>query len=274
MWDNVLPENRPEMIEREKELKTNDEYWGVMYESGSPVMRLENSERSALAVISQIMQIHDKSGKFTLRVVEEMLGENRNLGETGAGRIAVEGLGELKEHYEKRLRDLEETYRIAQEESNKKLQDRTTDLQTQSQKMRDEIDKLEERLSQKSDELIDKQMEFQATLREQMQQGEVRVRRLEKKLEEDQNRTKKIQAEANRESENTERTVRFVRNIGNAIAFVSPVLPLSQSFRFGIGAYGLAVSHLADNVVESEFLAGLRARRDMPAAPVDDGIDI
>lgn len=115
MWD-ITPLDLAE--EREKELITEEAFWGRLIEHGCAVMRQNKKRESAAQIIRKVLN----QEPVTLLVQEEMA-EGAALHETAAGTVLTAQLDEQKARYEEEMKRLEKRYE---------------DLQRQMKEMEDE----------------------------------------------------------------------------------------------------------------------------------------
>ncbi|KAI4915331.1 hypothetical protein J4E85_010456 [Alternaria conjuncta] len=113
MWDMASPNAA---IERERELQEQPQYWKRMIDYGSCVMRHDKGKSSALEIIKYLMK---RKKPVTLDIQHEMVDQNLELVDTGAGGALASSVEGLIKHYERKLKELEQELREAHAQSNK-----------------------------------------------------------------------------------------------------------------------------------------------------------
>jgi hypothetical protein len=83
-------------IARERELLSNDEFWGVLYKRGSRAFRLANNLESSLDVVRYILRLHQK---VTLDIQDEIVNRHCEIDETAAAHeLNAEIIRERQKH--------------------------------------------------------------------------------------------------------------------------------------------------------------------------------
>jgi len=113
MWDMASPNAA---IERERELKEQSQLWKRMIDHGSCVFRHDKGKSSALKIIKYLMK---RKKPVTLDIQREMVDQNLELVDTGAGGALATSVETLIKHYEKKLKELEQDLKEARAQSNK-----------------------------------------------------------------------------------------------------------------------------------------------------------
>lgn len=113
MWDMAL-ENAA--IEREKELKQQPQLWKRMIDHGSCVYRHDRGEASALEIINYLIK---RWKPVTLDIQREMVDQNLDLVDTGAGSALASTVDELIQHYEGKLEKVEQDLMEARDRNNR-----------------------------------------------------------------------------------------------------------------------------------------------------------
>ncbi|KAJ9616856.1 hypothetical protein H2200_000576 [Cladophialophora chaetospira] len=112
---------------REKELKTNPEFWADMLTRGSKVFRHYNTLSTARAIIRHLLEIRTEADKGTfLSISEEMVVHKRRLDQTGAGNILLDALEKQRIKFEEEIArvqaELEKAINRQNEEQRKMLE--------------------------------------------------------------------------------------------------------------------------------------------------------
>ncbi|KAF2102744.1 hypothetical protein NA57DRAFT_7635, partial [Rhizodiscina lignyota] len=130
-WDSV---EKAMGESREKELRTDPDFWGRMIRRGSRIDRFTD-RTSALKIVASLV----KKNSVTLNIQRELVEEQKTLVDTSAGRVVNEELLRLEEKYKK------ENEKI-QKEMEQALRDRDDELQEilseQRRKMEDELERV------------------------------------------------------------------------------------------------------------------------------------
>ncbi|KAI4644074.1 uncharacterized protein J4E78_009657 [Alternaria triticimaculans] len=113
MWDMASPNAA---IDRERELKEQPQLWKRMIDHGSCVFRHDKGKSSALKIIKYLMK---RKKPVTLDIQREMVDQNLELVDTGAGGALASSVETLIKHYEKKLKELEQDLKEARAQSNK-----------------------------------------------------------------------------------------------------------------------------------------------------------
>ena len=138
----VLATNRWDCLEREDvgvqrqtELKENHTYWKYMCQHGSQVTRFKGTAESALEIIRLVVN----NTPVPLKIQHEMVNENKQLAETGAGRLVEAEIGNLCRKHEETVAAIREEMELA---LHKKDQEMQRLLRNASEHWEGEIDKL------------------------------------------------------------------------------------------------------------------------------------
>ena len=101
-------------IMRERDLCSDEGFWGLMIKSASMVRRFDNTEASARSLVEELLQTGSKS--FTPKLQREVVEEGKNLSQTGAGAVIDETLArQARDHKEDMKSLLEEQERARKE---------------------------------------------------------------------------------------------------------------------------------------------------------------
>jgi hypothetical protein len=102
MWDMT---SEKAAIDREKELKQQPLLWKRMIDHGSQVYRHDKDKISATSIIKYLVE---RKAPVTLDIQVEMVDQNLQLQQTGAGNELSSSLEKLIEYYEKKLQELDQ----------------------------------------------------------------------------------------------------------------------------------------------------------------------
>lgn len=112
MWDQV---DRRSAKEREEQLKREPQLWKKMIDHGSKVYRHDNEKRSATKIIDYLIA---RKRPVTLDIQREMVDQEKDLVDTGAGSELASNVELLIKNYERKLKNLERELREAREKHN------------------------------------------------------------------------------------------------------------------------------------------------------------
>lgn len=132
MWGNVDPRIGEE---RERELATNDKLFRPVLEKGARLLRHDNTEASAHAVLRNLIN----NQAATLAIQHEIVEERKDLAHTAAGAELTRLLKEQVERYDEEVRKLREELELAthaKDEARKELQE-------EMERKREEIERIQ-----------------------------------------------------------------------------------------------------------------------------------
>lgn len=105
MWQELHnAEGQATGQEREAELRSKDAFWGAMDKAGSRTFRHSGRKESAEEVIQWFLQFRHK---VVLNIQRELVDDEMTLDRTEAGRFLQETSAQVKERYEKEIRQLQ-----------------------------------------------------------------------------------------------------------------------------------------------------------------------
>ena len=90
-WDVVHDQELA--TRREDELKTNDDFWGLMIKHGSSVQRHTGDRDLAMRILETLVH---RDARITLDIQAEMVDQGKELSETSAGKMINQLLAEYK----------------------------------------------------------------------------------------------------------------------------------------------------------------------------------
>ncbi|KAI6155640.1 P-loop containing nucleoside triphosphate hydrolase protein, partial [Pisolithus tinctorius] len=132
MWGNVDPRIGEE---RERELATNDKLFRPVLEKGARLLRHDNTEASAHAVLRNLIN----NQAATLAIQHEIVEERKDLAHTAAGAELTRLLKEQVERYDEEVRKLRGELELAthaKDEARKELQE-------EMERKREEIERIQ-----------------------------------------------------------------------------------------------------------------------------------
>ena len=102
MWKNL---NGPNLsydtgVAREKELTSRKDWWGLMCERGSSVVRHDGTKECALEMIEDLIQRRAQGGPVLLEIQKEMVDDKKSLEDTAAGQEVEKELTLAKKKFE------------------------------------------------------------------------------------------------------------------------------------------------------------------------------
>lgn len=162
MWDI---EKRDIAERREKELKETTKYWGNMITKGSRVLRHDNMQQSALALVDSFVK---EDSKIILGIQKEMVNDQKPLDKTEAGQDIKSMLDEQHASLRTEIHTVESDLREA--------------LRAKDEELAQVMSELRLEHKQALQQVLDNQQRLQATMQ---QLHETKSAELEAKLEEE-----------------------------------------------------------------------------------------
>lgn len=137
MWSNL---NGPNLsfdtgVAREKELLSRKDWWGLMSDRGSFVIRHDGSKDCAMKIIDNLIE-RRAQGPVTLDIQKEMIDDKKSLEDTAAGQEVEKEITLAKKKFEEQISELQESYDDALKERDEQL----------AQVLKDQSDELEKKL--------------------------------------------------------------------------------------------------------------------------------
>lgn len=127
---------------KEQELMTKKEFWQGMIEKGAKTARFEDSQKSALDIISHLIP----KAPVVLKIQHELVDEAKDLIDTAAGATVDEELVKLQAAYDKQLKDVQEEMTAALQDRDEEMQAILAEERLRFQKLRDEARRAQDSL--------------------------------------------------------------------------------------------------------------------------------
>ncbi|OQO14982.1 hypothetical protein B0A48_00364 [Cryoendolithus antarcticus] len=100
MWERV---REPDGVERERQLKTKQEFWGYMIDNGSQLHRHKNTQDSALQLIGSLVSRQAHKAKVVLDIQTEIVDHGKSLSDTAAGQAVDNAVAQERNKIAKEL---------------------------------------------------------------------------------------------------------------------------------------------------------------------------
>lgn len=110
MWDTVSLEQG---ANREDELLSKNNFWGQMKDAGSMVRRYDNTEKGAIAMVTELLNLPP----IVLKIQDEIAVQKKQLIDTQAGQSINEALMELSKKHDADLAEIKQDLVQALKES-------------------------------------------------------------------------------------------------------------------------------------------------------------
>lgn len=140
MWDFTAKQAGED---REQRLKSEPQLWKTFVDLGSRVMRQDRDKVSAMEIVEYLIE---RKKPLTLDIQREMVDEEKELLETGAGSELATAWEKLIQTYENKVKELElqlkdtfDTFNKRDEERQRLLEERLKEYQEKINKNQDEI---------------------------------------------------------------------------------------------------------------------------------------
>lgn len=120
MW-NVLEQsgvNFDSGVQREKELRGNDNFWGSMEKGGSRIVRHSGDLQSALSIVSLLV---DRKSPVVLDIQRQMIDEGKSLDQTVAGKFVQKELLDARKRHERDIADYQQSMDDALKEKDENM---------------------------------------------------------------------------------------------------------------------------------------------------------
>lgn len=192
MWDKV-PLREAE--DREQQLVSTRNFWGLMVSKGSTVYRHDNTVESAVQIIKQLSR---DDNTVTLDLQNQMVNQNQTLKETAAGRELESEMIKERQKWAAELKDaqeqIKEAIRLRDKESEQALQELKHDYITRMQRLELDHKRLQvdtERLRnariERLEEALEEQNKAHANNLEKLHQENVKLQKANEKIVERSN---------------------------------------------------------------------------------------
>ena len=201
--------------EREKELVTNDEFWGQMVKKESQMVRLGRDKDSALSVISLIKQ----DDKILLQAQKELVLENKSRDETAAAVLVNEEAKKLERERQRKLakeRDQAERQLKAKEAEKARKAKEERDILAAKVKEQERINR--ERQEQRERREKEMQVQRQKAKEEAAKAERERVAKEKARIKEQEDAQRRRQEAAARQA--AQRRAQYYRNF--RCAYITP----------------------------------------------------
>ncbi|KAK6430255.1 hypothetical protein LTR95_013595, partial [Oleoguttula sp. CCFEE 5521] len=100
MWERV---HEPDGVERERQLKAKQEFWGYMIDNGSQLHRHQNTQDSALQLIGSLVSRQAHKAKVVLDIQAEIVDHGKSLSDTAAGQAVDNAVAQERNKIAKEL---------------------------------------------------------------------------------------------------------------------------------------------------------------------------
>ncbi|KJZ70208.1 hypothetical protein HIM_10394 [Hirsutella minnesotensis 3608] len=179
---------------REKELRTNPDFWGSMVENGAKMARLQNTRTSGLELLEKMAQ----QGKFVLDVQDEVVNQGKSVDETEVLREQMAQAEELRRTLKaQRLMEeerLQQQLRRQESARQKQLrrewreieQRRAAEQRAEKQRQAEERRRAEEQIRREEEELRQELERQERRRREQAAELQRRAKAEEKRRQEEE----------------------------------------------------------------------------------------
>jgi chromosome segregation ATPase len=158
MWSEVAPSKG---AAREVQLKTNDKFFKPALDKQAQMLRHDNTIESAQAILQTIMHNHP----IPLKVQEEVVDQNKPIGDTDAAHELNREIEEKTRQFESQIRKLQQEMNDAitqkDEEQKEILAEQRKDLEERLRRERMDQEKLMSNFKKSNEELEAKMQEMQ-----------------------------------------------------------------------------------------------------------------
>jgi hypothetical protein len=199
MWKNL---NGPNLsydtgVAREKELTSRKDWWGMMCERGSSVVRHDGTKECALEMIEDLIQRRAQGGPVLLEIQKEMVDDKKSLEDTAAGQEVEKELTLAKKKFEEQLTDIQESYDEALKERDMQL----------AEVLKEQRDDLEKKLQKAGEAQENLKITFEKLCEEKTAEYAVMVHELQEEKRQRQAEYAARQSELDRLQEEQEKDV-------------------------------------------------------------------
>ena len=117
----------------EHQLRTDPDFWQPLLKHGSKMARFEDTRDSALKIIESIVD----NNPLVLKIQRELVDEDKDLIETGAGATVNEEIKKLEERYKKQLDDMQQDMAEALKSKDQEWQEALAEAKSSIERLRD-----------------------------------------------------------------------------------------------------------------------------------------
>lgn len=215
MWGNL---SRPEMsfergVENEAQLIERPEWWGMMHERGSQVVRHAGDKESAQNIVNAL--IASRSQDMVLEIQKEMVIDNMSLDKTAAGREVEKEIHEAREKWQAEIVDVQQNYEEAlrdrDEQMAKALLQQRNDLESKLQQasnaqelLKVSLERLAEEKTAQYNQLLQQFVEEQKKNEEMLSRYQKEQEQLQAEREADAQRHRQEQLQLERKFQEAE----------------------------------------------------------------------
>ncbi|KAF2690593.1 hypothetical protein K458DRAFT_473787 [Lentithecium fluviatile CBS 122367] len=160
MWETTSKEIAET---RESELQNKAVFWKPMIDQGSKVFRQDSGQTSGLKILKYLI---DRKQPVTLDIQREMVDQNLQLGQTGAGAEVASEVEKAKQYYDKRLKELQDELAeaLSKQDHDRKeeIEEAKAEFESRIQRGQDELRRMQansEQLYEEMKQRHEKEME-------------------------------------------------------------------------------------------------------------------
>lgn len=167
MWNSVSQNlvSLQDAFNRENQLKTTANFWGLLIRGGSRVMRWAGDKQSAVGAISHLVDLHDRHGSIVLKIQRELVENRIALDDTDSGRAVQDGFVQTLAKHQADLRDLSSQFRAAMQDGNNQIALKIRELSNETKGQLERIRSSQATMKTDLDSLIrDKAQEYSKVL--------------------------------------------------------------------------------------------------------------
>jgi len=136
-WGMAEKVDQKRAMERERELRTSEDFWAPMLERGSRLARFEDSRDSGLQLIMSLIE----QNPVVLQIQKELVEDGKNLIDTAAGNTVNEETKRLEEKYKAEIAQIQKEMDEALAARDKDVQEA---LQTSEKHFQRKLDRVRE----------------------------------------------------------------------------------------------------------------------------------
>ncbi|ORX97297.1 P-loop containing nucleoside triphosphate hydrolase protein [Clohesyomyces aquaticus] len=193
MWSFIPDEETGKR--REDQLKSGAIFWKHMIQQGSEVFRQDKGRASAQEIVNYLIE---KRRPVTLDIQREMVDQNMQLNETGAGAEIVSAVDQAKRYYEQKLEEtrvkLEAAIARKDDDQKEELEEYKKEMERKMAKDQEDIRRLQANSEQLHEETMRKHKEEMLQLTQIIQEKD-------KQLQEYQHQTDQLKIQSEHELE-------------------------------------------------------------------------